>query len=294
MAIARPVEGTLFRTEGLPPKERLPTQYDLPSEDPEEPGLPDEFHVYQPQLLRETFRPNTYDPLEVFIGTDINLYYDLDHPLWHKRPDWFAVLGRPRAQRVEELRFSYVIWQEEIAPYLVVELLSPGTEDEDLGRRLWDLDKTPAKWVVYEQILKIPYYVTYSRQTGELRAFGRVSSHYRPIDLTDDGLWLPEAGIGLGIWEGPFEGYAGRWLRCFDSARQWLPTVAEQRDLERQHADQERQRAEQERQRADQECQRADQERMRAEQERQRAERLAQRLRALGMDPDSLDEGPSG
>jgi Uma2 family endonuclease len=29
-----------------------------------------------------------------------------------------------------------VVWQEEIAPYLVVELLSPGTEDEDLGRRL--------------------------------------------------------------------------------------------------------------------------------------------------------------
>jgi hypothetical protein len=165
--------------------------------------------------------------------------------------------------------------------------LSPGTEDEDLGRRLWDLDKTPAKWVVYEQVLKIPYYVTYSRHTGELLAFGRVSSHYRPIGLTDEGLWLPEAGIGLGVWEGPFEGYAGRWLRCFDSDRQWLPTVAEQRDQERQRVGQEQQRVEQERQRADQE-------RQRAEQERQRAERLARRLRALGVDPDSLDEGPSG
>lgn len=29
-------------------KEPLPTMYDLPSEDPEEPGLPDEFHYYQP------------------------------------------------------------------------------------------------------------------------------------------------------------------------------------------------------------------------------------------------------
>ena len=39
--------------------------YDLPSEDPKEPGLPDEFHYYQPQLLRETFslhntRPSTF------------------------------------------------------------------------------------------------------------------------------------------------------------------------------------------------------------------------------------------
>jgi hypothetical protein len=33
----------------LPPKETLPTMYDLPSEDPEEPGLPDEFHLLQPE-----------------------------------------------------------------------------------------------------------------------------------------------------------------------------------------------------------------------------------------------------
>ncbi|NES73756.1 MAG: Uma2 family endonuclease, partial [Okeania sp. SIO2D1] len=28
----------------LPAKETLPTMYDLPSENPEEPGLPDQFH----------------------------------------------------------------------------------------------------------------------------------------------------------------------------------------------------------------------------------------------------------
>ena len=42
------------------PKKVLPTMYDLPSEDPEEPGLPDEFHDFQPQLLRDTFRPANY------------------------------------------------------------------------------------------------------------------------------------------------------------------------------------------------------------------------------------------
>ncbi|MCZ8356332.1 MAG: Uma2 family endonuclease, partial [Microcystis sp. LE19-388.1G] len=52
----------------------LPTMYDLPSEDPEEPGLPDEFHNFQPQLLRETCQPKTYSGDEIFIGTDINLY----------------------------------------------------------------------------------------------------------------------------------------------------------------------------------------------------------------------------
>ncbi len=40
-----------------PARETLPTIYDLPSEDPEEPGLPDDFHYFQPQLLREIFAP---------------------------------------------------------------------------------------------------------------------------------------------------------------------------------------------------------------------------------------------
>ena len=42
------------------PRETLPTLYDLPSEDPKEPCLPDDFHYYQPQLLRETFQPPRY------------------------------------------------------------------------------------------------------------------------------------------------------------------------------------------------------------------------------------------
>ena len=50
----------------LPPKETLPTMYDLPSEDQEEPGLPDEFHLLQPELLRLTFRPPTYPSDQVF------------------------------------------------------------------------------------------------------------------------------------------------------------------------------------------------------------------------------------
>ena len=57
------------------PRLTLPTMYDLPSEDPEEPGLPDEFHLYQPQLLRETFQPPEWETDEVFSASDLNLYY---------------------------------------------------------------------------------------------------------------------------------------------------------------------------------------------------------------------------
>jgi Uma2 family endonuclease len=79
----------------LSPKETLPTMYDLPSEDPEEVGLPDQFHLQQPQLLTDTFQPKNYSPQEIFIGSDLNIYYDSRHSLWYKRPDSFAVLGVP-------------------------------------------------------------------------------------------------------------------------------------------------------------------------------------------------------
>jgi hypothetical protein len=129
----------------LPPQQVLPTMYDLPSEDPEEPGLPDEFHLLQPELLRVTFRPPTYPSDRIFTASDLNLYYDSTHPQWYKRPDWFGVLGVSRFYEGHDLRLSYVTWQEALNPFVVVELLSPGTEKEDLGRSLRDASQPPNK-----------------------------------------------------------------------------------------------------------------------------------------------------
>lgn len=143
------------------PRETLPTMYDLPSEDPEEPGLPDEYHDLQPQLLSRTFRPRCYSQERVFTASDLNLYYDVHNPRWYKRPDWFAVVDVPRLYDEKDLRLSYVLWQEGIDPFVVIELLSPGTEREDLGRYAegnepitqTDATDTPSrKWDVYEQI----------------------------------------------------------------------------------------------------------------------------------------------
>ncbi len=278
------------RDPPLSPRQTLPTMYDLPSEDPEEPGLPDEFHDFQPQLLRETFHPPPYQPDHFFVATDMNLYYTLNHPSWHKRPDWFAVLGVSRLYDDHDLRMSYVLWQELTPPYLVVELLSPSTEQEDLGETQRASDKPPTKWTVYEQILRIPYYVVFSRHTDKVRFFELTGCRYREIYPSGERLWLPDAGLGLGVWSGMYEGIERKWLRFYDDRGMWIPTRAEREqqraEQERQRAEQERQRAEQERQRAEQAQQQVEQERQRAEQAQQRAEQLAAQLKALGIEPD--------
>jgi Uma2 family endonuclease len=230
-----------------PAREPLPTMYDLPSESPEESGLPDEFHEFQPQFLRETFDSAVWSAASTFIGTDINLYYDSRNILWYKRPDWFLVLGVQRSTQQEDLRLSYVIWQESVAPFLVVELLSPGTEDEDLGRTLREVSKPPTKWEVYEQVLRVPYYIVFDRYENQLRVFKLDGLRYQPLALPQLQVWLEEIQVGLGLRQGEYAGAAGQWLRWYDAAGNWLPTPLERAEQERERAEQEREQAERER-----------------------------------------------
>ncbi|MEH2157454.1 Uma2 family endonuclease [Nostoc sp.] len=234
----------------LSPKEVLPTMYDLPSEYPEDSGLPDEFHLFQPQLLRETFSPPNYPAEEVFVATDLNLYYDLRHTLWYKRPDWFAAVGVSRLYEQQNLRLSYVIWQEGVAPFVVVELLSPGTEKEDLGQTLREINQPPTKWEVYERILRVPYYIVFDRYTDKLQVFQLVADSYSELDLSTPRVWMPGLELGLGLWQGSYQGIERLWLRWYDASGNWLFTPLER--------------------------------------ESQRANRLAAQLRELGVNPDEL------
>ncbi len=226
------------------PKETLPTMYDLPSEDPEETGLPDEFHDLQPQLLSRTLRLTDYARGEYFTASDLNLYYDVKHPLWHKRPDWFLVVDVPRLYEGHDFRSSYVIWQEGQSPQVVVEFLSPGTESEDLGRFYPEKSPSrskritrpypPGKLEVYEEYLRVPHYIVYSRYTQQLCYFKLVGGHYEEQVLQPQNprLWLDDLGVGLGIWEGSFDEVSAHWLRWCDDQGNWLLTDTEQAETD--------------------------------------------------------------
>lgn len=250
-----------------PPKEVLPTMYSLPSEEVGDPGCSSEFHIFQPQLLRDTFIPPTYPSESVFVASDLNLYYDSRNPLWYKRPDWFAVVGVSRLYESSEMRLSYVVWQEGVNPFVMVELLSPGTEKEDLGQSLRDAVKPPGKWEVYERILRIPYYIVFSRYTNELRIFELKGTQYQELTLSDKRFWFSELELGLGLWQGSYQGVDALWMRWYDATDNWIPTPVEL---------------------AVQSSNRAEVERQQRQLAEQRAERLAARLRELGVNPEEL------
>ena len=245
----------------------LPTMYDLPSENQEEPGLPDEFHYLQPELLRQTFQPHNWYPNSLFCGSDMNLYYDVKHPSWYKRPDWFGVVGVPRLYEERDMRLSYVVWQEGVNPLVVVELLSPGTEDEDLGQKVRNLGKPVTKWEVYEQILRVPYYVTFSRYTNKMQGFHLVGDRYQTAKLTNGRLLIPSIELSLGLWQGSYSNIERLWLRWMSMEGDLIPTPEEEAIAAQQRATSAEERA------------------TNAE---ERADRLAAKLRELGIDPDEL------
>jgi Uma2 family endonuclease len=234
---------------------------DLPSEDPEEPGLPDDYHDLQPQLLSRTLRLSGYNPSEFYTASDLNFYYDLQHPLWYKRPDWFLVVGVPRLYPGRETgdRDSYVLWQEKVSPIVVIELLSPGTEVDDLGRfapkppKSQPTQAPPSKFTVYEQILKVPHYLVFNKRDGSLRYFRLVQNRYQEqsVAATNPRIWIAELDIGLALWQGLFEGMPRLWLRWCDADGTVLLTDTEAAVVREMAALEQQQQAEMERQQAE-------------------------------------------
>jgi Uma2 family endonuclease len=216
------------KTQMLESAEKLlPTMYDLPSEDPEDPGLPDEFHDLQPQLLSATLRLSDVKSDRIFTGTDLNIYYDLQNLGWYKRPDWFVVIGVPRLYDERDMRKSYVMWDEGVSPSVIVELLSDGTDKEDLGLTESRPGKAPTKWDVYEQILKVPNYVLYDRYQDRLRAYRLVQGRYQALEIVDERIWIPELKTGLKLWHGEYQGITRKWLRWIDEQDRWISTPEE-------------------------------------------------------------------
>ncbi len=206
------------------PRQSLPTTYDLPSEYPEEPGLPDEFHDLQPFLLSCSLSLGDYGRDNWFTGTDLNVYYSAENPRWHKRPDWFLAAGVPRLYQGHDLRLSYVVWQEGVVPQVVLELLSPSTLADDLGPFHPEGQATPeayppSKFQVYEQYLQVPHCIVYSRYTQELRYFRLVGGRYQEqqIATTAPQIWLADLKVGLGLWKREFQGIWREWLRWCDA-----------------------------------------------------------------------------
>jgi Uma2 family endonuclease len=197
------------------------------------------------------------------IGQDSGIYWRITEPLEKgaEAPDWFYVPNVPPTLN-GQTRQSYVLWQEYIAPLIVLEFVSGNGSEER--------DKTPitGKFWVYEQAIRVPFYGIYEVAKAQVEVYHLVENRYVLMTLNERGHYaISPMDVELGIWHGTYQNLELPWLRWWDSQGNLLLTGEE---------------------RAQQAEQQAEQERQRAEQERQRAERLAAYLRSQGIDPNNL------
>jgi Uma2 family endonuclease len=274
---------------------------DRKSEYIEHPVFFDEFHDLQSELLSRTLQIKNYAPEEFFVGTNLKLYYHVHHALWHIRPDWFLVVEVPRLAG-QELRLNFVRWLERRRPLVVVELLSLRHEKEEVGiyaesetdtestvqsissqelsssksrRLVFKGDVPSSKWEVYEEILRVPYYIVYNRSTNRVRFFVLSGGLYeeRLVDNENPRIWITALEIGLGLWYGEFAGFTGSWLRWYDAEGNWLPTDTEQERAEKEQA-----------------LMQLEQERIKAEQAVQKLLQVAQNLLQTGMSAEQVSQ----
>ncbi len=220
---------------------RMPTQDDLPYDDGE--PMESELHLYQIILFLETLKLHWADRDDFFVGGNMAVYFSAEHVKKQdfRGPDFFIALGVDG----KRMRKSWVMWEEEKGPDLVMEFLSNSTAAFD----------REGKKQIYHDQLRVPEYFYYDPLTGELAGFEWTCEGYQPL-IPDHAERLISNIIGLALvrWVGKFNGVTANWLRWATLDGKLLPTKDEAKD-----------------------------------QSDKLAERLTKQLRALGVEPESLD-----
>ncbi|MEH1912362.1 Uma2 family endonuclease [Nostoc sp.] len=190
----------------LPSSEELPDSDDTP--------VDNELQDLIPGLLKAILAMAWADRMDWFFGVDMGIYYHPDFP--PIVPDGFLSLGVERFYD-ENLRPSYVLWEERRVPILALEVVSQKYRGEYSTKK-----QEYAK-------LGILYYVVYNptrRRKARLEVYKLVNNLYQLQD--ENPVWLPEIGLGIGMERGTYLGIPREWLYWYNQQGERLFTPEEQ------------------------------------------------------------------
>ena len=193
------------------PLDCLPSAEDLPDSD--DTPVDNELQDLIPGLLKAILALMWADRMDWFFGVDMGIYYDPNEPAIV--PDGFLSLGVARFID-EDLRLSYVLWEENRLPILVLEVVSQKRRGEYTSKMQQYAD------------LGVLYYAVYNprrRRKPPLEVYRLVDGNY--VLQRGNPVWLPEINLGIGRERGTYQGITREWLYWYDEQGQRLLTPEE-------------------------------------------------------------------
>jgi Uma2 family endonuclease len=138
----------------------------------------------------------------------MGIYYDPDQPAI--APDGFLSVGVPRIID-EDLRLSYLLWEEQAVPILVLEVVSQTRRGEYTTKKNFYAEMGVLYYVVYNPLRKRkPKLEVYQLEKGQYRL------------LAGEPVWLSELGLGIGREVGIYQGIKREWLYWYDEqGKRW-------------------------------------------------------------------------
>ncbi|MGB7444998.1 MAG: Uma2 family endonuclease [Coleofasciculaceae cyanobacterium] len=200
------------------PRQCLPSAEDLPDSD--DTPVDNELQDLIPGLLKTILALIWSERMDWFFGVDMGIYYDPNQAAIV--PDGFLSMGVPRIID-SDLRLSYVLWEEQKLPIMVLEVVSQ-TRRGEYTKKKQD----------YAQ-LGILYYVIYNplrKRKPSLEVYKLEDGEYQL--LAGEPVWLSEINLGIGREEGTYQGIKREWLYWYDQQGKRYLTPEEQIQQERQ------------------------------------------------------------
>jgi Uma2 family endonuclease len=238
----------------------LPTAAELPDSDDK--PVDSELQELIPGLLKAILLDIWRDRSNWLFAIDMGLYYDPDLPAI--APDGFLSLGVKEPED-ENLRSSYVLWDELVIPLLAVEVVSKAYRKEHTK-----------KLEIYHSI-GVLYYIVYAplrKRKARFQVYKMIEGEYVLQSEGGESYWMPEIGLGIGVEKQIYCGRLREWLYWYDENGVRYPNPTE--------------RAEAEAGRAEAEARRAEVEAAARRVAEQRSNLLMERLREMGIDPQTI------